>query len=761
MLEVFVAYASGNGYHSEIIRKASEAASTTDRKILPWAQKDTSGFPIAESVESWIQRADAFIADISSANDNVTYELGFAIGLAKPVRLIRSEHVNFQAVQDIGLLDTLGHDSYGLELTLTKIFKKRDENAKWPEVHKNKDQPIFILQPPRATGYSLRLTSAVKKTARLRFRNFNPSEISRLSASEAYEQATSSYGVCVFWIEGDDEKTSRNNQRAAFIYGVAKGRGIPALLLAPEDARLPLDLQDQATRWTELSDFENIIRQFRDEVADLQVDFVEVKPHDGNILEQISCGDPTAENEATGLSEYFLETESYRRALDGVANILVGRKGSGKTAVFLQVRDRSRADKENIVIDLIPDGHQLVKMKEFILDQLGLGSRKEVVAAFWQYVLWLEIAYKLLEKDHQKAYRDSRLLKEYKKLEELFNSRVDTGAGDFSERLRLLSTNIIERFEKAKEAGAKTTLESSSVIEIIYGQDIHQLRETVLSYLRLKGFVYFLLDNLDRFWTPGGFDEDDALIVVGLVEAMQEITRRFAKSRLDFRWAIFIRSDVYEFLIRGMADYGKLSIRSLEWSDRELLKVLFQRRIESGVSRMQLSWSALLKQISIASVDGKPVMDFLIDGSLMRPRYLIRLFETARRRAITFGRRHIEEADYLAALKETGWQVVEDLDREIADLVPNSTDLLFEIIQSGKDLTAAKFRYLAGKQLTNQSAVEKLLEVMLWNGSLGVLESGALKYIFDSGYKRQYLSALIKADPEVQLCLHPTLSAIN
>ena len=411
-------------------------------------------------------------------------------------------------------------------------------------------------------------------------------------------------------------------------------------------------------------------------------------------------------------------------------------------------------------IDLIPDGYQLVKMKEFILDQLGFGSRKEVIAVFWQYVLWLEIAYKILEKDHQKAYRDPRILKEYKALETLFKSRVDTGAGDFSERLRLLSTNIIERFNKAKGRGDNTTqLDSSKVIEIIYGQDIHQLREVVMSYLRLKGFVYFLLDNLDRFWTPGGFDADDALIVIGLIEAMQEITRRFQKSRLDFRWAIFVRSDVYEFLIRGMADYGKLSIQSLEWSDRDLLKVLFERRIESGVVRLQFSWENLLKQISIPNVTGRPVLDFLVDGSLMRPRYLIRLFETARRRAITFGKSRIEEGDYLAALKETGWQVVEDLDREISDLVPKSTDLLFEIIQNGKDMTASKFRYLAGKRLEEPSAVEKLLDVMLWNGSLGVYESGAPKYIFDCGYKRQYLAALISSDPEVRLCLHPTLLA--
>jgi hypothetical protein len=126
---------------------------------------------------------------------------------------------------------------------------------------------------------------------------------------------------------------------------LARGRGIPTLLIAREGSRLPLDLHDIASRWREYSDFDRIIRAFRDEVADLQVDFVEIRHPDRNLLGQVSCGDPTAENEATGFSEYFLETEGYQRALNGDANILIGRKGSGKTAVFLQVRDRTRANK--------------------------------------------------------------------------------------------------------------------------------------------------------------------------------------------------------------------------------------------------------------------------------------------------------------------------------------------------------------------------------------------------------------------------------
>lgn len=159
------------------------------------------------------------------------------------------------------------------------------------------------------------------------------------------------------------------------------------------------------------------------------------------------------------------------------------------------------------------------------------------------------------------------------------------------------------------------------------------------------------------------------------------------------------------------------------------------------------------------TVAGRPVLDFLIDGSLMRPRYLIRLFETARRRAVTFSRGKIAEEDYLVALKELGWQVLEDLDREIADLVPKGSDLLFEVVQQRENLTASKLRCIASKELKDPESIGKLIDVMLWNGSLGVMEGDSARYIFDVNYKRQYLATLLKGNYDASLSLHPTLVA--
>ena len=209
-----------------------------------------------------------------------------------------------------------------------------------------------------------------------------------------------------------------------------------------------------------------------------------------------------AENEQDQLSSYFLETEEFKSALTGRTNLVIGRKGSGKSAIFFQIRDRIRVNKRNIVIDLTPEGYQLVKLKEMVSKLTGAGVRKEFISAFWQYVLWLEIAYKLLEKDEKPAKRNLNLFQRYERLKAAFIARVDTGFGDFSEKLRLLTEKIELRL--IDHDLLLNNLMSSGVLQIIYGANIAEIRSEVFSYLRLKGTVLFLFDNLDRMRTTGG-----------------------------------------------------------------------------------------------------------------------------------------------------------------------------------------------------------------------------------------------------------------
>jgi hypothetical protein len=593
----------------------------------------------------------------------------------------------------------------------------------------------------------------------MRFRNFNPQEIDRLTATEAFEQVSQSFGIIAIWHETSAPEAFRQNQRAAFAIGIARGIDIPFLLLAHNSTRLPLDLDELATRWDVVADVDAKMRDFRDAVAEAQRSHVEVRPVADRYLDAVYCGDPAAENEATQLDTYFLETEQFRLTLSGDLNIILGRKGSGKTAIFLQARNKVRANRNNIVVDLAPEGFQLIRLKELILDQLSHGTRKEFIAAYSEYIIWLEIAYKLLEKDEQRARYDSRILEPYDRLKAAYDQRVDS-SGDFALRLSDLTARIVDKYYATVHGDQPIGAISSRTLQIVYGSEIRAVRDQVLGYLRLKGIVCLLFDNLDRFWTPSGFAEVDTLIIIGLVECLQDIRRRFARTSTDFQWAIFLRSDVYEFVVHGMADYGKLATASIEWTDREMLLRMFERRILHGFGDKPPSFGTVWEQVSVPTAAGRPTLDFLLDASLMRPRYLIRLFETARRRAVTLGRERIDEADYRNAVEELGWQVMEDFDRELADIVPDAKDLLFELALLGERTSLSQLRQVIQKKVGKEALVEPVIDILIWAGCIGVITDSGNLYISDCGFKRPYIRALMRNDHAPSIIFHPTLASI-
>ena len=157
------------------------------------------------------------------------------------------------------------------------------------------------------------------------------------------------------------------------------------------------------------SQFANIFSDFAARVHEAR--YASQLPASGreNKLSGINLGDPAAENEETTLESYFLDRDESRQVLDGRANIVVGRKGSGKSAVFFHVRDRLSAARNNIILGLSPEAYQLRKLKDVVLRCLNAGSKEALLSAFWEYVLLLEICGKIIDKDRDLHKRDHKI----------------------------------------------------------------------------------------------------------------------------------------------------------------------------------------------------------------------------------------------------------------------------------------------------------------------------------------------------------------
>ena len=270
-------------------------------------------------------------SDITFVNDNVTYEIGYAPGTRKRLRLIRNETVPITDLKGIGLLDTLLHDPFRTLNDLVTVLTNCEAPVNsWHLPDRDRKQPVYVLAPPTPTPFSTALLSAAKKQGRQKFRSFNMREIARLTAQDAWQQGASSFGIVATWQDAADLEARRNNQRAAFLVGIARGLDIPVLLVAHTRSRLPADLADQAARIGSDVELPALLRTFRDDVQDATNDYAETPDLPLTLLDRIHCGQAAAEDEQDDLADYFLETEEFRRTLDGNANLIIGRKGMEK-----------------------------------------------------------------------------------------------------------------------------------------------------------------------------------------------------------------------------------------------------------------------------------------------------------------------------------------------------------------------------------------------------------------------------------------------
>ena len=103
-----------------------------------------------------------------------------------------------------------------------------------------------------------------------------------------------------------------------------------------------------------------------------------------------------------------------------------------------------------------------------ILKYLGPGSLEHTVTAFWEYLLLLEICYKLLEKDRLPHTRDSRLQLPYRKLAAIYDSDRYVTEGDFSERLSRLLLHLSEDYRARYGEDDDKTLSQQEITELLY-----------------------------------------------------------------------------------------------------------------------------------------------------------------------------------------------------------------------------------------------------------------------------------------------------
>lgn len=758
----FVAYA---GKDQSLACLIEEAVSWANAKPIatryePWKFNDVPGAPIISPIFEGIDASAFVVADITYLNLNVVYEIGFTIGRRKRAFLVRhlATDGDKELAKAVGIFDTLGYHEYQ---NADDLFKRLTSHIEPLPLQiddvLDRKAPVYIVEPPNRGDAETLMISRLKK-ARYRYRSFNPSEDSRLSAVDAIRQVGTSSGVLICLQTDNMDGSNLNNIRALFVAGLAHGLDKPTLILAPADLDVPIDVRDVTKFYRHPDDIVEHIASLSLEITEYQqqVDPSPVKI--GTQLQSLRIGDPTAENEMTTLASYYLPIDQYNRALQGDANLVVGRKGSGKTALFIQLRDKVRADKRNIVVDLKPEGYQLIKLKEDILSFLSEGSRQHLITAFWEYLLLLEVAYKLLEKDRN-TYKHNHLITNlYVELEETYRIAQFSAEGDFSERLLALSQRIVGEYQAKYGAEHLQKLTGEQVTELLYVHDLRSLRERISSYLQEKQAVWVLFDNLDKGWSTYGVDEIDAIVLRCLINAGRKIERDMRKNAITFHCIVFVRNDVYEHLMQNSADYGKEMRAVLDWTDRDLLREMLRLRLVSGMDKTASSASLeqIIPSICVSHYNGDEVVDYMIDRTLMRPRNLIKIFSHSRGFANNFNHDRIDEEDLAKGLEAYSQDLLLELDRELTDVMPSAKDVLYHLLDARPELSLTDISGYVQSAGVTEGDIDKVIEFLVYYGVVGLKVEDGDMYIYNVNYDPRKLAIRIaRAGENARFCLNP------
>jgi hypothetical protein len=727
-----------------------------NKSWLTWEDLLVGGKIIFCEICKAIRGSRLIVANITDMNFNVLFELGFAIGLRKPVLPVRDSTYEKSKRQfdEIGIFDTLGYEQFTNSINLSETIKKKSDTtaAIFLQPELDRHQPIFFMKSPIDNDGSVKLFSILKKSW-FRFRTFDSRETPRLSLHDAYKQTLSSISVIGHLIDPNRTGAIVHNARVAFVCGMALAAGKHVLMFQEGNFSQPIDYRDIIIPYTDVNVIQFYMRTIFQETADTLQSFEETHvPLPTGLLERIDLGDAAAENEIRALSRYFVKTPQFQQARQGHARIVIGRKGAGKTALFYGIRSQFSPKGGKIIVDLKPEGHQFIRLRETVLAKLSEGLQLHTLTAFWHYLLLLEITNKVLEKERSMAYQNPDLYAKFVQLESLYKEQLNA-RGDFSERLMTVVYRLVEDFPNKTPESIST----ADITNAIYHKDIENLNQKLLDHLQDFDGIWILFDNIDKGFPTHGLQKSDILIIRCLLEASRKLQASLGSRNIECLTTIFIRKDVYDHLVDMTPDRGKETNVNLDWSDIELVKELLLKRIRYHVPELKGSFEEVWGRLFTPNVGGESSFEYLLSRTFLRPRDILNIVRKCIQVAASRGHTRVQEEDIFTAESQFSVDMLDEIRYEIRDVYPDIPDFALSFLNVTEPFSTDELYLRFMDAGVAEDRLEGVKNILLWFSFIGVHSNETDSYAYEMFYDVSKLEAHNKSknSSNILYTIHP------
>jgi len=717
---------------TEAIREAQVQSEGTDLELETWEKMNVIGLKIDDLIRDRITECDCFVADITFPNFNVYYEIGFAIGQRKPVLLTICSNIEnaSKGVDEIGIFDNIGYVLYENSIDLLGKLSKWKQLSWMNKYEKiqNHTKPLFVIDLLSKSNFRQYIFEEINDRS-VEYRDFDPIDTGRFTSVTAISEISSSAGVIIPLLRQDMRDAPIHNLRVAFAAGLSHGFGIDPLIIQMDGSPAPLDYRDYIKNTKGRKETHAHVGEYCASVLVRNQKMLRRdRPAPRGVLEKIDIGKYAAENESEELLDYFIMTSQYLQTERSNQSLVVGRKGSGKTAILYKLRSKYEGDKDAIVVELRPATHNLSELRHHLIGVVNQGVFDHTISAFWQHIICLEVLLKIRERVLPLAKRDYELQRRIIEIEEEFSMNDDMVSADFTSRL----ATTIDQFVGHLRDPSSDVESISEFTNLIYEKQLPAARNAILSFSDFASDIIVMFDDLDKGWPPQQLENHDVMIIRHLVEAFKKIERDFRRHRQPFKSYLFLRSDVYDNLIDITSDRNKQNTVSVDWTDYPQLERLLKQRVTSAFSdsEKQAAWDAF----NVVMPSGKFAAHYLVRASLYRPRFLIQLSEKVLACAINMGREAVGERDVNDALDQMARYLISELGYELRDISGIPHDIFYKFIGYPDIITRGEIEDIASKAGLEIDS-DKFIDLLLWYGFLGIAHSDHEKiFIFDRAY---------------------------
>jgi len=480
-------------------------------------------------------------------------------------------------------------------------------------------------------------------------------------------------------------------------------------------------------------------------------------------VQDLFFGRDDAESDfANGLLRHgFLPTYASEAARDGRKSLVVGRKGSGKSAICAHL-DGGGYPGPTVLIT--PDDAAGDEIRRFELQGLTADTSKSLI---WRYVFAVQAAQHVV--DHARTHRSWRVPASVRALTDFLEANGEISKGRLTERLRrgthrLQSATLSLKmfgFEASVNAAAEPGGRGSEGARAVRQLDALEAGvRTAFDDLGCPASdeqpLLILVDRLEEVWRA---DSDSHALVTGLLLGAKRVA---AVYRNAVRCVLFIRADIYDTLNFADGDKFRSDEVRITWTPDALVE-LAQARASLSLRR-PVTDRELWERIFPRTIQSESTPAYLLRRCLARPRDMIQYLTLCKDMAEQRGHPTVHEEDVIEATEQFSRWKVDDLAKEYNVGFPFLRPVFARFENAGYAIDRADFtdhfdairdtlheRYSAyAEQLTAQGVIEALFGI----GFLGVRRGDGVVYAGDSQWPIQPYEDELEIHP----CFRPALN---